>query len=115
MFTIIGILIGTFVGYLISEYLGFLAPMRQAARGGIEKGRAMLGDLTNSFGQGPLISIAIVVLVVLLLLWLIDFSTALILGVILGLIYADEVGGLPFISSIGDKIKQKIQALRNPQ
>ncbi len=114
MFTIIGILIGTFVGYLISEYLDFLAPMRQAARGGIEAGRNMLGNLTSSFGQGPLISIGIVVLVVLLLLWLIDFSTALLLGVILGLIYADEVGGLPFVSSTGDLIKQKIKGLKKP-
>ena len=115
MFTIIGILIGTFVGYLISEYLDFLAPMRQAARSGIEAGRTMLGNLTSSFGQGPLISIGIVVLVVLLLLWLISFSTALLLGVILGLIYSDEVGGLPFVSSTGDLIKQKIKGLKKPE
>ena len=112
MFTIIGILIGIFIGYLISEYLEFLAPMRQAARGGIEKGRDLLGNLTNSFGQGPLLSIGIVVLVVLLLLWLIDFSTALIIGVILGLIYVDEVGGLPLVSTAGDMIKEKIRGLR---
>lgn len=115
MFTIIGILIGTFVGYLISEYLDFLAPMRQAARTGIESGRTMLANLTTSFGQGPLISIAIVVVVALLLLWLIDFSTALVLGVVLGLIYADEVGGLPFVSSTGDLIKQKIKAFKKPE
>ena len=114
MFKIIGNLIGTFVGYLISEYLDFLAPMRQAARGGIESGRTLLGNLTSSFGQGPLISIGLVVLVALLLLWLIDFSTALLLGVILGLIYADEVGGLPFVSSTGDLIKQKIKGLKKP-
>jgi ABC-type antimicrobial peptide transport system permease subunit len=114
MFTIIGILIGTFVGYLISEYLDVLAPLRQAARGGIQTGRTMLDNLTSSFGQGPLISIGIVVLVVLLLLWIIDFSTALVLGLILGLIYADEVGGLPFVASTGDLIKQKIKGLKKP-
>lgn len=114
MFTIVGILIGTFVGYLVSEYLDFLAPLRQAARGGIETGRTMLGNLTSSFGQGPLISIGIVVLIVLLILWIIDFSTALLLGVIVGLIYADEVGGLPFVSSTGDLIKQKIKGLKKP-
>jgi len=112
MFTIIGILIGTFVGYLISEYLEFLGPARQAARNGVEAGLAMLGKLTNSFGQGALISIGIVVLLVLLVLWLIDFSTALVLGVILGLIYADEVGGLPFVSTAGNMIKQKIKGLK---
>lgn len=114
MFTVIGIIIGAFVGYLISEYLEFLAPLRQTAREGIAKGRSMLDQYTSSFGQGPLVSIGIVVLIVLLLLWLIDFSTALLLGVILGLIYVDEVGGLPFVSSTGDLIKEKVRALKKP-
>lgn len=115
MFTIIGILIGTFVGYLVSEYLDALAPLRQAARGGIENGRAMIGNLTSSMNQGPLISIGIIVLIVLLVLWLISFSTAVVLGIILGFIYADEVGGLPFVSSTGNLIKQKIKALTQPK
>ena len=114
MFTIIGILLGTFIGYLIAEYLDFLAPFRQAARGGIDAGIAALGKLTESFGQGALVSIGIVVLIALLILWLVGFSTALILGIILVIIYADEVGGIPFISTAGGMIKQKIKGLKKP-
>ena len=114
MFTIIGLLLGAFIGYLISEYLEFLGPFRQAARGGIDAGLAALGKLTDSFGQGALVSIGIVVLLALLILWLVGFSTAVILGIILGLIYADEVGGLPFVSSAGGMIKQKIKGLKKP-
>lgn len=115
MFTIIGILIGTFIGYLVSEYLDFLEPLRQAVRSAVESGRALLGNLTSSMAQGPLVSIGIVVLVVLLILWLISFSTAVVLGILLGLIYSEQVGGLPFVSTAGDLIKQKIKGLKKPE
>ena len=102
MFTIIGLLVGAFVGYFASGFLDGLQPLRDSARQGVGKGfdfvSGFLTNLTKSSGQGPLINIGIVIVGVLLLLWLIGFSTALLIGFIGGIIYSDEVGKLPFVS-----------------
>ena len=112
MFTIIGLLIGAFVGYFASGFLDGLQPLRDSARQGVGKGidfvSGFLTNLTKSSGQGPLINIGIGILVVLLLLWLIGFSTALLIGFIGGIIYSDEVGKLPFVSGFADSIRAKL-------
>ncbi len=112
MFTLIGLVVGVFLGYLASGYLGSLQPLRQSVRQAVDQGlgfgRNLLGNLTSSFGQGPLINIGILILVVLLLLWLVSFSTALVIGALAGIIYADEVGNLPFVSGLAGTIRQKL-------
>lgn len=119
MFTIIGLLLGAFVGYFASGFLDGLQPLRDSAKQGIGKamdvGGGLLSNLTKSFGQGPLINIGILIVVALLLIWLIGFSTALLIGFIGGIIYSDEVGRLPFVSGIADSIKQKLTSHNKPK
>lgn len=116
MFTIVGLILGAFAGYLISGFLDGLQPLRDSARQGLLKafdlGGSLLSGLTRSTGQGPLINIGILVVVVLLLLWMISFSTALLIGVIGGVIYSEEVGRLPFVSGIAATIRQKLIGLK---
>jgi uncharacterized membrane protein len=112
MFTLIGLALGAFLGYLATGFFSGLQPMQDTGRQMVRKGTDAVGtlisNLTKSTGYGPMINIAIVVLLVLLLLWLIGFSTALIIGVVGGVIYADDVGKLPFVASIADTIKGKL-------
>lgn len=113
MFTLIGLVVGAFLGYLASGYLETLQPLRQSVREGIDRGvdagRALLSNATSSFGQSALINIGVVILVVLLLLWLISFSTAMVIGFLAGIIYAEEVGGLPFVAQFAQTIRHKIK------
>lgn len=112
MFTIIGLICGAFLGYLASGFLDGLDPLRDSAKQGIGKGLALgsnlLSNLTKSFGQGPLINIGILIIVVLLLIWLTGFTTAMLIGFIGGVIYTDEVGKLPFVSGVASSIRQKL-------
>jgi uncharacterized membrane protein len=108
--SIIGLAFGAFLGYLLTDFMTFLAPVRQALRGAIDSGRQMLVGITGSMNQGPLIQIGIMILLVLLVLWLIGFSTAVILGFILGVVYNDKVEAIPFVSGIADSIKSKLLA-----
>ena len=118
MFTLIGLALGAFLGFLAAGFIGGLQPLRDTGQQLIRKGTDAVGSLiaglTKSSGYGPMINIAIVVLLVIFLLWFISFSTALLLGVIGGLIYTDEIGHLPFVSGIADTVKSKISALSKP-
>ena len=106
--SIIGLAFGAFLGYLLTDFMTFLAPVRQALRGAIDSGRQMLVGITGSMNQGPLIQIGIMILLVLLVLWLIGFSPAVIFGFILGVVYNDKVESLPFVSGLADSIKSKM-------
>ncbi|MEM7259488.1 MAG: hypothetical protein AAF404_19095 [Pseudomonadota bacterium] len=112
MFTFIGLALGAFLGYLATSFFSGLQPMQDTGRDMVRKGTDAVGglisNLTKSTGYGPMINIAIVVLLVLLLLWLISFSTALVIGFIGGVIYADDVGKLPFVSGVAQTIKGKL-------
>ena len=108
--SIIGLAFGAFLGYLFTDFMTFLAPVRQAVRGLIDNARQMLVSLTGSMSQGPLIQIGILILLVLLVLWLIGFSTSVILGFILGVVYNDKVEAIPFVSGLADSIKSKLLA-----
>lgn len=119
MFTIIGLLLGAFVGYFASGFLDGLQPLRDSAKQGIGKAfdlaGGLLSNLTKSFGQGPLINIGILILVGLLIIWLIGFSTALLIGFIGGIIYSEEVGGLPFVSGVATTIREKMTGHNKPK
>ncbi len=112
MFTVIGVLIGGFLGYLASGFIPGLEPLKDTAKQGITKGVELCGglltNLTKSFGQGPLINIGIMILAGLLLLWLVGFFNGILIGFVGGLIYSEEVGRLPFVSGIADTVRQKI-------
>lgn len=119
MFTLIGLLLGAFAGFFASGFLDGLQPLRDSAKQGIGKvldlGGGLLSNLTKSFGQGPLINIGILILAVLLLIWLMGFSTALVLGFIGGIIYTEEVGRLPFVSGIATTIREKLTSHNKPE
>lgn len=106
--SIIGLALGAFLGYLLTDFMTFLAPLRQALRGLVDSGRKMLGNITGSMNQGPLIQIGVVVVLILLVLWLIGFGTAVILGFILGAVYNDKVETLPFVAGFASSIKSKL-------
>ena len=118
MFTLIGLVLGAFLGYLASGFIGGLQPLRETGQQLIRKGTdaigSMIAGLTKSSGYGPMINIGIVVLLVIFLLWFISFSTALLLGIIAGVIYTEDIGRLPFVSGIADTIKSKIAGLSKP-
>lgn len=119
MFTIIGLLLGAFVGYFASGFLDGLQPLRDSAKQGVGKvldlAGGLLSNVTKSFGQGPLINIGILILVALLLIWLMGFTTALVLGFIGGIIYSDEVGRLPFVSGVATTIREKLTGHNKPK
>ncbi len=119
MFTIIGLILGAFVGYFAAGFIDGLQPLRDSVKQGIGKGLDLVGgllsNLTKSLGQGPLINIGIMILVALLLLWLVGFSTALLIGFIGGLIYTDEVGRLPFVSALAGTLREKLTGLNKPK
>ena len=118
MFTLIGLALGAFLGFMAAGFLAGLQPLRDSAQQLVGKGidtvGSMIAGLTKSSGYGPMINIGIVVLLVIILLWLVSFSTALLLGFIGGLIYTDEIGRLPFVSGFAETIKSKISGLNKP-
>lgn len=117
MFTLIGLALGAFLGYLAASFFSGLQPLQESGQQMVRKGTdaigSLLSSLTKSTGYGPMINIAIVVLVVLLLIWLIGFTTALVVGFIGGVIYAESVAKIPFVSSLAESIKQKIPSDRS--
>jgi|GEM_PF-5563091 len=115
MFEIIGLAIGGFLGFLISDFLVALDPIRQTARQAIAAAREKVMQLLGSIGgsnPNPLVAIGIAVVVVVIVFWLLGFSSAMLLGVVLGVIYKEEVGNLPFVSIIAQNIKNKISGPR---
>ena len=111
-FTLIGLALGAFLGYLATSFFSGLQPLqdtgRQMVRTATDAIGSLISNLTKSSGYGPMINIAIVVLLVLLLIWLIGFSTALIIGFIGGIIYADDVAKLPFVAGLANSIRSKL-------
>ncbi len=116
MFTLIGFAVGAFGGYLASGYLDGMQQLRQTVRQAVDSGIStasnLLSNATRSFGLGPFVNIGIGIVVLLLVLWLMGFGTALIIGVVVGLIYSDEIGRLPFVAGAAATIKEKIDSTR---
>lgn len=117
MFTLIGLALGAFLGYLATSFFSGLQPLQESGQQMLRKGTdaagSLLSNLTKSTGYGPIINIAVVVLLVLLLIWLIGFSTALVIGFIGGIIYADSVAKIPFVSGLADTIREKLSGDKN--
>ncbi len=109
MFELIGLAIGGFLGFLASDFLAALDSVRhtvrQAISAGREKGLQLIG---NHAGNNPFVLIGILVVAVILVIWLLEFSSAMLLGLVLGVVYKEEVGSLPFVSGFANTIKQKI-------
>lgn len=106
---IIGLLLGAFVGYLFTDFMTFLNPARQTVRGLLDSGRQSLQALGDSLNKGPLVGIGIIVVLLLLILMLIGFTTALILGFVLGVVYNDKVESIPFVAGLADTVKSKLK------
>ena len=119
MFTIIGLAVGAFVGYFASGFLDGLQPLRDSVKTGVGKlldlAGGLLSNLTKNLGQGPLINIGILIIVALLVVWLMGFSTALLIGFIGGIIYSDEVGKLPFVSGLAGTLREKLTGHNKPK
>jgi len=109
MFELIGLAIGGFIGLLVADFLAVLEPLRQTIRQAVAAGRdkilQLLGTHTNN---NPLVSIGILLVVVVIVFWLLGFSSAMLLGLVLGVVYKEEVGGLPFVGGIADNIRSKL-------
>ena len=109
MFELIGLAIGGFIGLLVADILAVLEPLRQTIRQAVAAGRdkilQLLGTHTNN---NPLVSIGILLVVVVIVFWLLGFSSAMLLGLVLGVVYKEEVGGLPFVGGIADNIRSKL-------
>ena len=109
MFELIGLAIGGFIGLLVADFLAVLEPLRQTIRQAVAAGRdkilKLLGTHTNN---NPLVSIGILLVVVVIVFWLLGFSSAMLLGLVLGVVYKEEVGGLPFVGGIADNIRSKL-------
>ena len=113
MFELIGLAIGGFIGYLVSDFLEMLDPLRQTIRQAIATGRdkvlQLLGTKTNN---NPLVTIGILLVVVVIAFWLLRFSSAMLVGLVLGVVYKEEVGSLPFVGGIAENIRSKISGPR---
>ena len=114
MFELIGLAIGGFIGYMVADFLAMLDPLRQtiwqAVTAGRDKILQLLGTHTNN---NPLVSIGILLVVVVIVFWLLGFSSAMLLGLVLGVVYKEEVGSLPFVGGIAENIRAKISGPRN--
>ncbi len=108
MLEIIGLAIGGFIGYIVADFLKALDPLRQTIRQSLGMAREKLLGLAGSHSNNPLIPIGVLILVVILAFWLLGFSSAMLLGVVLGIIFQEEVGRLPFVSGVADNIRTKI-------
>lgn len=112
MFTLIGLALGAFLGFLAAGFLGDLQPVRETGQLMVNKAIDTIGNIISSLTKnspyGPMINIGVVVLLVILALWLLGFTTALVLGFIAGLIYTDEIGRLPFVAGLADTVRSKI-------
>ena len=112
MFELIGLAIGGFLGFLVADFLAVLDPLRQTVRQAFSAGCSKAMQLISSQNSNPLISVGIVLIVVVIAFWLLGFSSAMIVGLVLGVVYKEEIGRLPFVSGIADTIKNKISAPR---
>ena len=108
MFELIGLALGAFIGFVVADFLGALDPLRDAIRQGLNTAREKLMQLAGSFNGNPLITIGVLLVLVVLVFWLLSFSSAMLLGVVAGIVYKEEIGRLPMISGIADTVKQKL-------
>ncbi len=111
MFELIGLAIGAFVGFVAADFLAVLDPLRQTIRQaiatGIEKGMTLIGSHGSN---NPLVSIGILLVVVIIAFWLLGFSSAMLLGVVLGVVYKEEIARLPFVSGFADSVMTTIKS-----
>jgi len=111
MFELIGLAIGGFLGYLIADFLVAFDPLREKIRQVVGQGVGILREkatqLTGSVNN-PLIPIGVILVLIILLFWLMGFSSAMLLGLALGVVYKEEIGRLPLVSGVADTIKHKI-------
>lgn len=108
MFELIGLAFGAFCGFLVADFLQVLDPLRNTIRQLIGSAREKVMQLAGSYSSNPLIPIGVALILIVLLFWLVGFSSAMLIGVVLGVVYKEEIGRLPFISGIAESIKQKI-------
>ena len=110
MFELIGLAIGGFLGFLVADFLAVLDPVRQTVRQALSAGISKSMQLISAQNSNPLIPIGIVLVIVVIAFWILGFSSAIIVGLVLGVVYKEEIGRLPFVSGIADTIKNKISA-----
>jgi len=111
MFELVGLAIGAFLGYLVADFLVALDPLREKIRQGVGQvigiAREKLSQIMGN-NSSPLVPIGILLIVVILAFWLLGFSSAMLLGLVLGVVYKEEIGRLPLVSGVADTVKQTI-------
>jgi len=113
MFELIGLAIGGFIGYLVADFLAVLDPLRETIRQAVATGREKVTQLVGTkSNNNPLIMIGVAVVAIVILWWLLGFSSALLLGLVLGVVYKEEIGKLPFVGGIAENIRSKISGPR---
>ena len=112
MFELIGLAVGAFIGFLVAGFLQPLDALRNNIRQLLSSAREKVLQMAGPYSDNPLIALGAIVVLVVLVFWLLSFSSAMLLGIVLGVVYKEEVGQLPFVSGIAEKIKQKISGPR---
>jgi len=118
MFDIIGLALGGFLGIIAASFLQPIEPFRLKAREGLSglwktvstNGWSTLKGLFGKYAENPLVPIGLAVLALVIVLWMLSFSSALLLGVALGVIFKEEVGRLPFVGGLAETVKDKISS-----
>lgn len=110
MFELVGLAIGAFIGFIVADFFAPLDAVRQTIRQTLAVGREKIMQLVSSHGSNnPLISIGILIVVVVFVFWLLGFSSAMLLGLILGIVYKEDIGKLPFVSGLADTVTTTIK------
>ena len=113
MFELIGLAIGGLIGVVVADFLSMFEPLRQTIRQTIAAGRDKVLQLAGTHtNNNPLVSIGILLVVVVIVFWLLGFSSAMLLGLVLGVVYKEEVGRLPFVGGVAENIRKKISGPR---
>ena len=84
MFELIGLAIGGFLGFLAADFLAVLDPLRQTVRQALSAGISKAMQLISAQNSNPLIPIGIVLVIVVIAFWILGFSSAFIVGLVLG-------------------------------
>lgn len=100
--------VGLFIGYLIADSVSGLDSIRATVRQAIAQGRAKALQLISSYNSHPLVPVGIVLVVFFLLLAFLGRPAALLFGLVLGAVYKEEIGRLPFLSGIAKHLRSKI-------
>jgi len=114
MFDIIGLAIGGFIGIIAASFLEPLELFRLKAREGLSglwktvstNGWSTIKGVFGKHADNPLVPIGLAILGLVIVLWMLSFWSALLLGGILSVIFKEEVGRLPFVGK--EKIASKI-------